>query len=116
VCQVADVEQVAAVVARENPSFRVEVGDVGDVGAHAQLGAGVVRIDLERAEEPAEGKLLPVGHRLPRKDKDAVTIERRVDLGKDFGHYRAREIDAAHLGAEGGMKRGQRDRHWAAPG
>jgi hypothetical protein len=41
-----------------------------------------------RAEEPAEGELLLVGHRLLGEDEDAVAMERRLDLGKDFGHRR----------------------------
>ena len=110
---VAEVEQVAAVVARQHPSFGVEVGDVGDIGAQPHLGAGVVRIDLERAEQPAEGELLLVGHRLLREDEDAVAVEGRLDLGKDFGRHRAGQVDAAHFGAESRVKRGHLDRHVA---
>ena len=51
---VAQVEQVAAVVPRQHAPLGIEVRDVGDVGAQAHLGAGVVRIDLERPKEPAE--------------------------------------------------------------
>ena len=97
---VADVEQIAAVVPRQHLPFGVEVGNVGDIGAQPHLCAGIVRIDLERSEEPAERQLLLVGHRLVRKDEDAVTIEGCVDLGKDLGHHRPGQIDAAHLGAE----------------
>jgi hypothetical protein len=43
-------------------------------------------------------------------------IESCVDLGKDFRHHRAGKVDAAHLGAKRGMKRGEVDRHGAAPG
>ena len=44
-----------------------------------------------------------------------MTIERRVDLGKDFVRDRAGQIDAAQLGAEGGAKRGELDRDRAPP-
>ena len=47
-----------------------------------------------------------IAHRLLRKDEDAVAIEGCVDLGKDLGHHRTGQIDAAHLGAEGRVKRG----------
>ena len=49
------------------------------------LGAGIVRIDLERAEQLAEGELLLVAYRLLGEDEDAVAVEGRLDLGKDFG-------------------------------
>ena len=65
--------------------FGVEVGNVGDVRAQPHLCAGIVRINLERAEEPAKRQLLLVAHRLVRKDEDTVTIECCVDLGKDLG-------------------------------
>ena len=58
-----------------------------------------------RRQEPAERQLLLVGYRLLRKHEDAVTAERCVDLGKDLGHHRAGEVDAAHLGAKRRMKR-----------
>ena len=110
---VAEVEQIAAVVARRYPALGIEVRDVGDIGAQPHLGAGIVRIDFERAEEPAEGELLLVGNRLLREDEHAVAVEGRLDLGKDSGITGRRQIDAADLGAEGRMKRGQLDRHIA---
>ena len=85
-------------------------------GAQPHLCAGIVRVDLERPEEPAERQLLLVGHRLLRKDQDAVTVEGRVDFGKDFGDDRTGQIDPAHLGAEAGVKRGELDNDKAAPG
>ena len=112
---VAEVEQVAAVVTRQHPPFGVEVGNVGDIGAQPHLGAGIVRIDLERAEQPAERQLLFVAHRLLREDEDAVAVEGRFDLGKDFGHHRPGEVDAAHFGAESRVKRSYLYRHVAAP-
>src|SRR5207247_1902662 len=111
---VAEVEQVAPVVAREHPSFGVQVGNVGEVRPQAQSRAGIIWIDFEGAEEPAEGKLLIVAHRLLGEDENSVMVEGRLDLGKDLGHYRPGEIDAAHFGAEGRVKRGYLDRH-AAP-
>jgi hypothetical protein len=110
---VADVEQIAAVIPRQHLPFGVEVGDLGDVGAQPHLCAGVIRIDLERAEQLAERQLLLVGHRLLRKDQDAVAIECCVDLSKELGHYWVGQIDAAYLGAESGMKRGDADHHVA---
>ena len=101
---VAQVEQVAAVVARQNPPLGVEVGNIGDIRAQPHLGAGIVRIDLERAEQLTEGELLLVAQRLLRKDEDPVAIESRFDLGKDFGCHWPREIDPAHFGAEGRVK------------
>ena len=112
---IAEIEKIAAVVAREHPAFGIEVRDVGDIGAQTHLGAGVIRIDLERAEQPAEGELLLVAHRLPRHDEDAVAVEGRFDLGKDFGCQSPREVDPAHLGAEGRVKRVYLYRHLAAP-
>jgi hypothetical protein len=86
---VAEVEEVAEVVACQYPSLRVEVRNVGDVRAQAHLGPGIVRVDLERAEEPAEGQLLLVGDRLPGEDEDSVTVESRLDLGERLGRHRA---------------------------
>ena len=112
---VAEVEQVAAVVAREHAPLGVEVRDVGDIGAQPHLCAGVIRVDLEWAEEPAERQLLFIGHRLLGEDEDTVEIESRFDLDKDFGCQNPREVDPAHLGAEGRVKRGYLYCHPAAP-
>ena len=112
---IAEIEQVAAVVARQHPAFGVEVRDVGDIGAQPHLGAGIVRIDLERAEQLAEGELLFVGHRLLGEDEDAVAVEGRFDLGKDAGRHRPREVDPAHFGAEGRVKRSYLYRHVCCP-
>jgi hypothetical protein len=86
---VAEVKEVAAVVAGQYPPLGVKVRDVRDIGAQPHLGAGIVRVDLERPEEPAESELLLVGHPLPRKDEDAVAVEGRIDLGEDIGRHRA---------------------------
>ena len=58
---VTEVEQIASVIPCQDPPFGVEVGDVGDVGAQPHLGAGIVRVDLERPEQPAKRQLLLVG-------------------------------------------------------
>src|SRR5438105_8605410 len=112
---VAQVEQVAAVVARQNPPLGVEVGNIGDIRAQPHLGAGIVRIDLERAEQLAEGELLLVAQRLLREDEDAVAVEGRVDLGKDFWCQCPGEVDPAHFGAEGRVKRSYLYRHVCWP-
>src|SRR5215471_3299601 len=112
---VADVEQVAAVITRKNPTFGVQVGNVGDIGTQPHLGAGIVRIDLERPEQPAERQLLLVGHRLLRKDEDGVAREGRLDLGKYLGRHQAGQINPPYLGTERWMKRALFDCHVAPP-
>jgi hypothetical protein len=113
---VAEVEEISGVVTRENPPSGVEVGDVGNIGAQPHLGAGIVRVDLERAEQPAESELLLVGQRLLRKDEDAAAVEGGLDLGKDRRRERTGEIDAAQFGAERRVERGHFDRHIPHPG
>jgi hypothetical protein len=112
---IAKVEQLAAIVTRQHPPFGVEVRDIGDIGAQPHLGAGIVRVDLERAKQAAEGELLLVAHGLLRKDEDAGPVEGGFDLGKNFGCHCQGEIDPAHLGAEGRMKPGYLYCHLAAP-
>jgi hypothetical protein len=112
---VTEIKQIAGVVTRQHPPFRVEVGDVGDIGAQPYLGAGIIRIDFERTEQLAEGELLLVGYRLLRKDEDAVAVERRLDLGEDFGQHWAPQVDAAQFGAECRVKRSDLYRHVAGP-
>ncbi len=87
------------VVARQHPSLRVEVGNVGDIGAQPHLSAGIVRVDFEGAEQLAEPQLLFVAHRLLREDEDAMAVEGRFDLDEDVGQHWTGEIDAAYFGA-----------------
>jgi hypothetical protein len=112
---IAEVEQVTAVVARQQPAFGIEVGNVGDIEAQPHLGAGIVRIDLERAEQLAEHQLLFVAHRLIREDEDSVAVEGRFDLGKDAGQHRLRQVNAAQFGAECRVKRSNLYRHACCP-
>jgi hypothetical protein len=97
---IAEVEQIAGVVTCQHPALGIEVRDVGDIGAQPHLGAGVVRIDFQWAEQLAEGELLLIVYRLARKDKNAEAVEGRLDLGKDFGRHRTRQVDAAQFGSE----------------
>ena len=113
---VADVEKVAAVVPRQHASFGVQVGNVGDIGAQPHPCAGIVRIDLERPEQPAERQLLFVGHRLLGKDEDGVAREGRLDLGEYLGRHQPGQINSPYLGTERWVKRGYLDRHVAPPG
>jgi hypothetical protein len=108
---VAEVEQVAAVAARQHLPLGIKVGDVGDIGAQPHLGTGIVRVHLERTEKAAEGELLFVAQRLLRKDENAVAIESRFDLGKDIGCQSPRDVDPAHFGAECRVKRSYSYRH-----
>ena len=113
---VAEIEQIAAVIARQHPPLGIEVRNVGDVGAQPHFCAGIIRIDLERAKKAAKGELLLVAHRLLREDEDCVAVERRLDLGEDAGHDRTGEIDTPQLGAKTRMKWLHCNRHLAALG
>ena len=86
-----------------------------DIGAQPHLGAGIVRIDLERAKQAAERQLLFVVHRLLREDQDAVAVEGRFDLDKDAGQHRLRQVNAAQFGAECRVKRSNLYRHVCCP-
>src|SRR5260370_13473570 len=72
-----------------------------------------MRIDLQRAEEAAESELLFVRQRLVGEHENAVAVESRLDLGKDFRHDRLGQVDTSHLGAEIRVKRSDINRHVA---
>ena len=79
-----------------HPEKRREPAGSADKPPFAQFG-----LTSSGPKDPAESELLPIAHRLLREDEDAMTVERRVDLGKDFVRDRAGQIDAAQLARVG---------------
>ena len=112
-----------ALIRRELCSVAIRLGrvlcaiDAKDPEGRGQphLGAGIVRVDLERAEQLAEGELLLITHRRLGEDQDTVAIEGRFDLGKGFGCHCQGEVDPAHFGAECRVKRSYFCRHVCWP-
>ena len=100
---VAEPEQAAAVVARQNLVVLVEVGDVVQVHAHAPVlrrGDVAGRL-LERPEAAAEGELLVVVDLLVVEHQHAELVHAGMD-GGDFLRASAAcaEVEAGHFAGE----------------
>ena len=96
--------------------FRIEIGDVGEFLAHAQLGILAMQRDrgLERPEVPREVEVLVLRQMLVGKDQHRIFGEGVLDRLQVWRRERRRQIDIADLGGKIWRDRTDGDGHGRA--
>ena len=110
---VAQLEHAQAAVRVPDLVVGVQVGDIGDLGAHAQRRIGPIHADrrLERAEEFRERQVLVDAQVLVGKHQDRVLPERLAQRVGRGGVHGCRQVDVADLGGEAVRDRLDGDAH-----